>query len=428
MGGATSKRAKAQGQVRALDDVISDIGVGWWQVQLLYILCVASMADAMEIGLLSFLGPCVEEEMGLSSTEESTITGVVFVGETIGAFFFGELADLKGRRYSYAISLVFMAVFGVATYFAGNYAEVLAFRGLVGFGVGGCCVPFDYLAEVAPPAWRGKACLCSSLWWGFGSVLTTGSAWLLLDAYGWRVLALVCAAPVVLAMLALATLHESPRWLLAQGREPEARAALIAGARLNGKDLGEFRLAPYTVKRQHADPREIFAPGLRRSTLQLALNWVAFGFSYYGIILYIAEILEDSDSSSTSSSSDYCSFDYEPIFISSLSEPMVIVLGFLIIDRSRRVTQYLSYFLAGLFIALMAYLSSTSTATLTALAFVARGAIDLAASTTWLVTPESYPTEVRASPMQCTLLLQGWQLSLQATGFIQVYQTLSFAQ
>jgi len=52
----------------------------------------------MEMMLLSFLGPAVHSEWGVSPYQESMLTSVVFVGMMVGAYLWGVISDAKGRR------------------------------------------------------------------------------------------------------------------------------------------------------------------------------------------------------------------------------------------------------------------------------------------------------------------------------------------
>mmetsp|Transcript_30041 Transcript_30041/g.39526 ORF Transcript_30041/g.39526 Transcript_30041/m.39526 type:complete len:457 (-) Transcript_30041:367-1737(-) len=378
-----------EAQEKEFDKVLSELGFGAWQWLLILVLCVGSVADATEINLLSFLAPCVEDEWDLSSFATSCITGVVFVGEIVGAFIFGPLADHKGRRFAYSISLGLMICGGVATYFSVNYVQLILCQAVVGIGVGGVCVPFDYLAEVMPAKRRGTCLMVSGLMWGIGSVLVTTWAWLLLNTYGWKLLALICAAPVIVALLLVFLIPESPRWLLLKGRSDEAVQALQSGATWNKKVLGDFKLKPAKVSKKEGDFREVFKGSLLWPSLQLCANWGSFGFAYYSIVYLISDLLEDTDSSSS------CSFSYEDIFLSALSEPFFTLFALYFIDKSRVRLSIVAYLGAGIFTLLLG--TTFDDAWLTAFAFIARGCINVGAMTTWVMTPEYYPTEIRSS-------------------------------
>jgi len=247
---------------KGLDQIFSEMGFGLWQLNLILILCISAMSDNMELSLLSFLTPCVEEEWGLSYSQESFITSITFIGEVLGASIFGTLADIKGRRFSLALSLFMIIIGGVGTYFSVNIFELYSCRMVVGFGIGGCTVAWDFLSETMPPESKGKCMLVIALVACFGDLLVAGLAWAFLDEYGWHFLAAVCAVPSMICFLLLFTISESPRWLIAQGKYQEAKKALEYGARLNGSKLGEFSLKAVVVSRPQGHFWEMFKGSL----------------------------------------------------------------------------------------------------------------------------------------------------------------------
>ena len=56
--------------------------------------------------LLSFLGPSVRCEWGISAVQEGRLTSVVFVGMMFGAPTWGIIADWKGRRAAFFATTV----------------------------------------------------------------------------------------------------------------------------------------------------------------------------------------------------------------------------------------------------------------------------------------------------------------------------------
>eukprot|EP01018_Ginkgo_biloba_P026871 Gb_23365 [translate_table: standard] len=82
----------------SVDDALQAVGFGKYQGLLLAYAGMGWVAEAMEMMLLSFVGPAVHSEWGLSPHQESLITSVVFVGMMVGACSWGILSDSKGRR------------------------------------------------------------------------------------------------------------------------------------------------------------------------------------------------------------------------------------------------------------------------------------------------------------------------------------------
>jgi MFS family permease len=63
--------------------------------------CVGWVAEAMEVMLLSFVGPSVKAEWGVSGAAEGLVSSVVFAGMLIGACLGGLISDRYGRRYPF---------------------------------------------------------------------------------------------------------------------------------------------------------------------------------------------------------------------------------------------------------------------------------------------------------------------------------------
>jgi len=373
----------------SLDEALQKTGSGFWQAQLVLILCAAVIAEASEATLLSFLGPCAQHEFSLTNSETSCINSVVFAGGVVGAMFFGPFADYKGRRCAYALCLGILFLFGLGTFFTRTYVELLLCRGFVGFGLGGGLAPFDFLVETVPPNIRGICCLLPSIFWGMGSVMTVGVAWLTLETFGWRTVALLCTTPVALALFTVFALPESPRWLLSQGRNEEALIAVQKAAKKNGVILEKFKLKAVSHSKSGAHARNILKQPLRKTTFLLFVNWASVGFCYYAVIQLYANFFE------TVSSGNNCSFSFKDILIPALSEPCMVIVMMFFIDKSRRITQSLNYLCAGIFCLLFGLQISPSS--LVVIGFFARGCVNVSVAMTWIITPEFYPTEIRAT-------------------------------
>ena len=81
-----------------LDEAISSIGFGNFQFIVLAYAGLGWVAEAMEMMLLSFVGPALQPEWGLSSGEESFISTIAFVGMLVGAYMWGFISDIYGRK------------------------------------------------------------------------------------------------------------------------------------------------------------------------------------------------------------------------------------------------------------------------------------------------------------------------------------------
>ncbi|KAL9304608.1 hypothetical protein ACSQ67_021871 [Phaseolus vulgaris] len=88
----------AEGPSYTVDDALVALGFGNFQILVLVYAGVGWISEAMEMMLLSFVGPAVQAQWNLSAHEESLITSVVFAGMLIGAYSWGIVSDKHGRR------------------------------------------------------------------------------------------------------------------------------------------------------------------------------------------------------------------------------------------------------------------------------------------------------------------------------------------
>lgn len=88
-----------------VDEALAALGFGNFQVFVLIYAGMGLVSEAMEMMLLSFVGSAVQSLWGLSAHEESLITSIVFAGMLFGAYSWGIVSDLCGRRLKFTYSL-----------------------------------------------------------------------------------------------------------------------------------------------------------------------------------------------------------------------------------------------------------------------------------------------------------------------------------
>lgn len=384
---------------KTLDSILDSMPISYFHFRLILICGLSFMADAMEVSLLSFTSTCAGEEWNLSYHEKATITGVVFIGELIGSLFWGFIADKYGRKVAFIFCGLLISGGGFLSASSMTYQQLLLFQFVVGSGVGGIHVPFDLLAEFLPSNKRGKYLNFIQYFWTIGSLLVAGLAWATLTTHGWRFLTLMTAIPVTISSIAcFVYLPESPRWLLTKGKTVEAKHILLCVAASNGTFLEPFTLVTELNASTSSKEKQVNILDLIKTkesrwiSCPLWAVWGLFGLSYYGIILLVSRMY----TSVRVGDGGACAFDYQAIFINSSAEIVGVFLSSAMVDSlGRRPTQVLLYSLGGAAVALMCAPLSFSAGACTG--FVARLAVMGASCATWVVTPELYPTEMRAT-------------------------------
>jgi putative MFS transporter len=197
----------------------------WAHWQLMLVLALALVIDAMKPASLGFTIPGLSQEYGLPRDVVALYPLLALTGLTIGSYVWGVIGDAVGRRAAILLSGVMFVgtgICGAMPGFIGNL--IMCF--CMGLAAGGM-LPITYalLAECMPSPQRGWAMV---LLGGIGLVggffAASGAAALLEPLFGWRILWFLSAPTGLILILCNPLIPESPRFLLMRGRIAELDA------------------------------------------------------------------------------------------------------------------------------------------------------------------------------------------------------------
>ncbi|KAJ8497336.1 hypothetical protein OPV22_007888 [Ensete ventricosum] len=413
-----------------VDEALLSIEFGKFQT---FVLCYAGMgwiSEAMEMMLLSFVGPAVQLEWELSSQQESLITSVVFAGMLLGAYSWGIVSDIYGRRMGFLFTALITSGAGFLSSFAPNYLSLIFLRFMVGIGLGGGPVLASWFLEFIPSPHRGKWMVIFSAFWTIGTIFEASLAWAIMPRYGWRWLLASSSLPSFLLLLFYAVTPESPRYLCMRGRITDAMQILEQMARANHKVLPAGILISESQleldeKSDHSEAAQLVGNGrikssdedmnmktscvrtlrrllslkLIRSTLLLWMVFFGNAFSYYGIVLLTSELSNGKRACTVKSSQPSHSNDdslYKDVFVTSFAEVPGLIISAAIVDRiGRKLSMSSMLFISCVFLIPLVFPQTQETTT--ALLFCARISISASFTIIYIYAPEIYPTSVRAS-------------------------------
>jgi sugar porter (SP) family MFS transporter len=182
------------------------------------------------------------------------------VGTVAGAITAGIPGQKFGRRDSLRVMAVFYVISALGCALAWNWTALIFFRFIGGLGIGGSSVlgPM-YIAEIAPPKWRGRLVGCFQLNVVIGILLAyVSNAWIdtmHLGATEWRWQLGISAVPAALFLLALFGIPRSPRWLVMHGEVEESLAVLrLTGIPKPEEELNEIIASIHQERAASADP------------------------------------------------------------------------------------------------------------------------------------------------------------------------------
>ncbi len=232
----------------------------------------------------------MKEQFALDALQEGWAVGVVLIGCMFGAGLAGPLSDRIGRRRFMRVSAVLFLVSAVGCALPRTMTEFVVFRFIGGLGIGSAAVLSPlYIAELAPARIRGALVSVNQLAIVTGILLAYFVNWIFAGAGpdNWRWMYGMGAVPSILFFLLLLGVPESPRWLVKNGREEEARAVLTRadGAEAAAAGIRDIRGA---LALEEGSFREIFRPAFRRPLLIAVVLAVFQQVTGINAILYYA--------------------------------------------------------------------------------------------------------------------------------------------
>jgi sugar porter (SP) family MFS transporter len=227
----------------------------------------------------------------IGSAALAQVIAIALIGCAIGAATAGRIADRIGRIRCMQISAVLFTVSAVGSALPFALYDLAFWRIVGGFAIGMASVIGPaYIAEVAPPAYRGRLGSFQQAAIVIGIAISQLVNWGLLNAAGgdqrgklmgleaWQVMLGVMVIPAVLYGLLSFAIPESPRFLISVGKRERAREVL-AEVEGDGTDL-DARVAEIesAMRREH---KSSFKDLLGGSLLFKPIVWIGIGLSVF---------------------------------------------------------------------------------------------------------------------------------------------------
>jgi putative MFS transporter len=151
-----------------------------------------------------------------SAFQMGMVSGSALLGAGIGATVFGMFSDRFGRRRLFLAYFIPFLLFPVLCALSVNINEVIAFRFLLGIGIGAdYAIGPVYSIEMFPEESRGKGNVFIWAFWSLGASTAFITGYLALVTYGidaWRIAFAVISVPALLLLILKLRLPESNDW------------------------------------------------------------------------------------------------------------------------------------------------------------------------------------------------------------------------
>ena len=205
------------------------------------------------------------------------------LGCLFGSFLAGTMNQRYGRKQILLAAGTLFAISSVCTGWASSFDVFIAWRIVGGIAIGlASNISPTYIAEIAPPEWRGRLVSLNQLAIVCGIMAAQLANWRIAEnvpdhatmayiaaswngQYGWRWMFTAGALPAIIFVVCLIFIPESPRWLASKARTEKAFQVLagIGGDGYARQALGEINESLAGESQHSTSWRQLFAPQLR---------------------------------------------------------------------------------------------------------------------------------------------------------------------
>jgi len=243
-----------------LDD--SRITPEHWKI--MFISGMGFFTDAYDLFIIGVAMHLIKAEWHTSPLADGLVTSTALLASAVGALLFGRVADMLGRKRIYGFEVLVLAAGAIASAFSPNIWWLIAFRIVLGVGIGGDYpVSSTIMSEFSGKRHRGMMVSLVFAMQAAGLIVGPLLAAFLLAAgihhdLVWRLLLAFGAIPALAVFQMRRHLAETPRFRLAAGKMGK-KSSFVDGFR-----------------------RLLARRDLRLRLIGASLAWFLMDFAYYG--------------------------------------------------------------------------------------------------------------------------------------------------
>ncbi|GAA4505562.1 sugar porter family MFS transporter [Nonomuraea ferruginea] len=249
----------------------------------------------------------IQNHFQVGSVEIGFVVAVALLGSVVGAWFGGGFADRWGRTRTMQIAAIVFAVSSIGQMLPFAVWDLTMWRALAGVGIGMASVLGPaYIAEVAPPAYRGRLGSFQQLAIVLGIAMSQLVNYVIARLAGgdvnnhlwglqaWQWMLGACVVPALAYLWLASVIPESPRYLVMAG-EPRRAKEVLAQVEGDEGDLDErVREIQHVLRTEH---RPTIKDLRGRALGLLPIVWIGIILSVFqqfvgiNVIFYYSSVL-----------------------------------------------------------------------------------------------------------------------------------------
>ena len=269
-----------------VQQVVDGLAFTAFHARVLALVAGVILLDGFDIQLAAFAAPAIIADWQIGSAALAPVMAASLLGMAVGTAVGGRIGDRFGRRSALIGAAFWFGATAMLTALCRDVTSFSALRFVTGLGLG-AAVPnaTALVAEWMPERARNYALTVISVGVPCGGIVGAALASWLIPAYGWPAAFLVGGGlPLLLGVVMIGALPESPILLARRGGADHRIAALIANA--GGVAAGPFAPPPTVARGGH-----VLAPSLRRSMIGMSIAFFAALMAVYALLSWVPVLL-----------------------------------------------------------------------------------------------------------------------------------------
>jgi PHS family inorganic phosphate transporter-like MFS transporter len=230
---AAPSQQRPQGTV---DSVLDEAPTSLFHLKTAVTSGMGFFTDSYDLNVISTALLLLKPQFHLSASQVGLVGSTSLIASFVGAFIFGRIADVIGRKKVYGVEAAIMVIGAILTALSPNFAWLIVFRFILGVGIGGDYpISATIMTEYANRRSRGRQVAMMFATYTFGSITALIVAMTLLSAgvndnLAWRLMLGLGALPALAVLYNRRRMPESPRYTALAGDAARAARELNAFA------------------------------------------------------------------------------------------------------------------------------------------------------------------------------------------------------
>ncbi|MBB5498832.1 MFS transporter [Paraburkholderia sp. MM5384-R2] len=263
---------------------------------LVVLLCFLVLAvDGYDTAAMGFVAPTLAHAWQIDRSTLGPVMSAALIGLGFGAVGAGPLADRLGRKTVMILALAFIGGWSLVSAFSQSTNELVLFRFLTGLGLGASLPNGITLASEFVPA-RRRGILLNIVSGGFSAGVILGgvaSSWLI-PHMGWpSVLITGGVMPIVLALMLLLLLPESPQFLATRTGRRNRITHILARIAPHRSFDGYTFVPEHSDGGKHSAVRVVLSRQYVMRTMMLWAGYFMVCLMYYLLVSWMPTLFKE---------------------------------------------------------------------------------------------------------------------------------------